>query len=369
MKFITHAMAALAMCLALAPAARAEALPSNAIEAINVAQQGNEVSLRIDMKEALTTPPPGFSVANPAKIALDFQSTANGLGKNTQVFNQGDLRSMNIVQVGDRTRLVLNLVKNLNYKTRIDGKALYVTLSPVERVSDTSATRSTRFAEESLVGTKHSVSDVMFRRGKDGEGRVIVDLSDSGTGIDIRQQGPNLVVDFIKTSVPDRLRRKLDVTDFATPVTSVETKSNGDNVRMIISPKGMWEHNAYQTDNQFVIEVKPVIENPNKLVQGSRGGYQGEKLSLNFQNVEVRRLLQVIGEFTGMNMVVSDSVGGAITLMHIQIDDRHVPSAPCKTAGQLHRERRLTRTALLGQHGNHLRLCHFAPYCVIPYYF
>ena len=315
MKFIKHAMAALVVCLALAPAARAEALPSNAIEAINVAQQGNEVSLRIDMKEALTTPPPGFSVANPAKIALDFQSTANGLGKNAQVFNQGDLRSMNIVQVGDRTRLVLNLVKNLNYKTRIDGKALYVTLSPVERVSDTSATRSTRFAEESLVGTKHSVSDVMFRRGKDGEGRVIVDLSDSGTGIDIRQQGPNLVVDFVKTTVPDRLRRKLDVTDFATPVTSVETRANGDNVRMIISPQGLWEHNAYQSDNQFIVEVKRIIEDPNKLVQGAKVGYQGPRVSINYQNGDVRALLRLMAEELGLNAVISETVTGTTTLV------------------------------------------------------
>ncbi len=315
MKFIKHAMAALLVCLALAPAARAEALPSNTIEAINVAQQGNEVSLRIDLKEALTTPPPGFSVANPAKIALDFQSTANGLGKNTQVFNQGDLRSMNIVQVGDRTRLVLNLVKNLNYKTRIDGKALYVTLSPVERVSDTSATRSTRFAEESLVGTKHSVSDVMFRRGKDGEGRVIVDLSDSGTGIDIRQQGPNLVVDFVKTTVPDRLRRKLDVTDFATPVTSVETRANGDNVRMIISPKGMWEHNAYQSDNQFIVEVKRIVEDPNKLVQGAKVGYQGPRVSINYQNGDVRALLRLMAEELGLNAVISETVTGTTTLV------------------------------------------------------
>lgn len=263
----------------------------------------------------LTTPPPGFSVANPAKIALDFQSTANGLGKNTQVFNQGGLRSMNVVQVGDRTRLVLNLVKNLNYKTRIDGKSLYVTLSPIERVSDTATSPSTRFAEESLVGTKHSVSDVMFRRGKDGEGRVIVDLSDSGTGIDIRQQGPNLVVDFIKTSVPDRLRRKLDVTDFATPVTSVETKSNGDNVRMIISPKGMWEHNAYQSDNQFIVEVKRIVEDPNKLVQGAKVGYQGPRVSINYQNGDVRALLRLMAEELGLNAVISETVTGTTTLV------------------------------------------------------
>ncbi len=315
MKFIKHALATLAVCLALSPSARAEVLPSNAIEAVNVAQQGNEVSLRIDMKEALSAPPPGFSVANPAKIALDFQSTANALGKNSQVFNQGDLRSMNVVQVGDRTRVVLNLVKTLNFKTRIEGKSLYVTLSPVERVSDTAATRSTRFAEESLVGTKHSVNDVMFRRGKDGEGRIIVDLSDSGTGIDIRQQGPNLVVDFMKASITDRLRRKLDVTDFATPVTTVETRSNGDNVRMIISPKGLWEHNAYQSDNQFIVEVKRIVEDPNKLVQGAKVGYQGPRVSINYQNGDVRALLRLMAEELGLNAVISETVTGTTTLV------------------------------------------------------
>jgi len=315
MKFIKHALATLAVCLALSPSVHAEVLPSNAIEAVNVAQQGNEVSLRIDMKEALSVPPPGFSVANPAKIALDFQSTANALGKNSQVFNQGDLRSMNVVQVGDRTRVVLNLVKSLNFKTRLEGKSLYVTLSPVERVSDSAATRSTRFAEESLVGTKHSVNDVMFRRGKDGEGRVIVDLSDSGTGIDIRQQGPNLVVDFMKTTITDRLRRKLDVTDFATPVTTVETRSNGDNVRMIISPKGLWEHNAYQSDNQFIVEVKRIVEDPNKLVQGAKVGYQGPRVSINYQNGDVRALLRLMAEELGLNAVISETVTGTTTLV------------------------------------------------------
>lgn len=315
MKLIKHALATLAVCLVLSPSVRAEVLPSNAIEAVNVAQQGNEVSLRIDMKEALSVPPPGFSVANPAKIALDFQSTANALGKNSQVFNQGDLRSMNVVQVGDRTRVVLNLVKSLNFKTRLEGKSLYVTLSPVERVSDLAATRSTRFAEESLVGTKHSVNDVMFRRGKDGEGRVIVDLSDSGTGIDIRQQGQNLVVDFMKTTITDRLRRKLDVTDFATPVTTVETRSNGDNVRMIISPKGLWEHNAYQSDNQFIVEVKRIVEDPNKLVQGAKVGYQGPRVSINYQNGDVRALLRLMAEELGLNAVISETVTGTTTLV------------------------------------------------------
>jgi type IV pilus assembly protein PilQ len=315
MKLINYAMAATLACLALSSPVRAEAPPANTIEAVNVAQQGNEVALRIDLKEPLTSPPPGFGVANPAKIALDFQSTANGLGKNSQVFNQGDLRSMNVVQVGDRTRVVLNLVRNMNYKTRLDGKSLYVTLSPIERLADSAAQRTTRFAEESLVGSKHAVSDVMFRRGKDGEGRIIVDLSDTGTGIDIRQQGANLIVDFMKTTVPDRLRRKLDVTDFATPVTTVETKSFGDNVRMIISPKGLWEHNAYQSDNQFIVEVKQIVEDPNKLVQGSKVGYQGPRVSINYQNGDVRALLRLMAEELNLNAVISETVTGTTTLV------------------------------------------------------
>ncbi|UCV19226.1 type IV pilus secretin PilQ [Ferribacterium limneticum] len=315
MKFITYAMAVASACLALSSPVRAEAPTANTIEAVNVAQQGNEIALRIDLKEPLASPPPGFSVANPAKIALDFQSTANGLGKTSQIFNQGDLRGMNVVQVGDRTRVVLNLVRNMNYKTRLDGKALYVTLTPIERLADSAAQRTTRFAEESLVGSKHSVSDVMFRRGKDGEGRIVVDLSDTGTGIDIRQQGANLVVDFMKTTVPDRLRRKLDVTDFATPVTAVETKVIGDNVRMIISPKGLWEHNAYQSDNQFIVEVKQIVEDPNKLVQGAKVGYQGPRVSINYQNGDVRALLRLMAEELNLNAVISETVTGTTTLV------------------------------------------------------
>jgi len=315
MKFINYAVVIAATCLVAASPVRAETAAANAIEAVNVAQQGNETAVRIDLREALVTPPAGFAVANPARIAFDFPSTANGLGKTTQMLNEGDLRSVNVVQVADRTRLVLNLVRNMNYRTRIDGKALYVTLSPIERLSDTVAERTVRFAEESVIGVRHAVRDVMFRRGRDGEGRVIVDLSDSGTGIDIRKQGPNLIIDFMKATLPDHLRRKLDVTDFATPVIGVETRSIGENVRMIITPKGLWEHNAYQTDNQFVVEVKKIVEDPNKLVQGTKIGYQGPRVSINYQNGDVRALLRLMAEELGLNAVISETVTGTTTLV------------------------------------------------------
>jgi type IV pilus assembly protein PilQ len=313
MRKVKYCLLALFGGFLLAAANAQEARP-NSIESMIVAQQAGVLNVKLTFKEPLTAVPPGFSVARPARIALDFANTTNGLGKNSQTYNEGDLKSVNIVQAEDRTRLVLNLNQAMTYETKIDGSTLLLTLVPSTKHGGVTAPVE-HFSQVATAPASNSIRDIGFRRGKEGEARITVDLSNPNAGIDIRQQGQNLIVDFVKVSVPEALRKRLDVTDFATPVVSMNTIQQGVNTRMTITPRGLWEHNAYQTDNQFVIEVKPVIENPNKLVQGSRGGYQGEKLSLNFQNVEVRRLLQVIGEFTGMNMVVSDSVGGAITLI------------------------------------------------------
>lgn len=301
------------ICLSAIPAYAQDAM-QNAIEAITVAQQGSVVNVKMTFKQPLKELPSGFSVAKPARIALDFPEVANGLGSSSQVYNEGALKSANIVQADGRTRVVLNLNQAMTYEAAIDGNALVLSLSPTAKDSGT-APRVEHFSQANPSREKNSIRDISFRRGKDGEARITVDLADANAGIDIRQQGERLVVDFVKVGVPDTLRKRMDVTDFATPVVSINTVQQGANAQITITPKGLWEHNAYQTDNQFVVEVKPIVENPNKLVQGSRGGYQGEKLSLNFQNVDVRRLLQVIGEFTGMNMVVSDSVGGSITLI------------------------------------------------------
>jgi len=291
---------------------------SNSLEAMTVARQGGVVNVKLTFKEPLAVLPSGFSVAKPARIALDFFNTTNALGKNSQTYNEGDLRSVNVVEVEGRTRLVLNLNRAMTYETSLDGKTLVLALnSSGAKTWQEGGVESTveHFSKAQPYQSSISIRDIVFRRGKNGEGRITVELSDANAGIDIQQQGKDLVIDFTKVSVPDILRKRLDVTDFGTPVLAVNTVQQGQNVRMSITPHGLWEHNAYQTDNQFVIEVKPIIEDPNKLVQGTRGGYKGEKLSLNFQNVDVRRLLQVIGEFTGMNMVVSDSVGGSITLI------------------------------------------------------
>lgn len=290
-----------------------DAPPSNSIDNLQVTQQGDTTILKLTLREPLAAVPANFSIANPARVAFDFPATGNGLGRTSQQIGDGDLRSVNIVQVSDRTRLVVNLRRNLPFETRVEGNVLFISfLQSGAGVQASSA--PTHFAEAKPEAGAQSIRDVNFRRGKDGEALIVVDLSDPNVGIDIKQQGTNLVVDFSKTALPENLRRRLDVTDFATPVTAINTMTQGANVRMVITPHGLWEHNAYQSDNQFVVEVRQVVEDPNKLVQGSRGGYQGEKLSLNFQNVEVRSVLQVISDFTNLNIVVSDSVTGSLTL-------------------------------------------------------
>src|SRR5438477_1532460 len=284
---------------------------SNSIEGFEVTQVGGKTVVRITTREPLRTVPPNFAVANPARIAFDFPNTVNGLGRASQDIGQGELRSMNLVQGSDRTRLVLNLRRSVPHEATIDGRNVLITLAEPQQVQATPGGQVASFAE-GRADTKHAIRDVDFRRGRGGEGRVVVDLSDSTTGIDIRQQGQNLIVEFLKTSLPDSLRRRLDVVDFGTAVNTVTTFQQGENVRMVVEPKGQWEHNAYQSDTQFVLEVKAVSQDPSRTAQ--RGRYTGEKLSLNFQNVEVRAVLNVIADFTDLNIITSDTVAGNITL-------------------------------------------------------
>jgi type IV pilus assembly protein PilQ len=282
----------------------------NAIESVTGSLQGGTEVIRVDLSQALPALPTGFSVQSPARIALDFPGVTNAMGRNSVELNQGNLRSVNVVQSGDRTRMVLNLKQATSYKAQIQGKSLLVTLDPIATASQ--ATSAPSVFAESRNRDVMALRDIDFRRGSDNAGRVVVDLASNQVGVDIRQQGQNLVVEFLKTSLPEGLRRRLDVTDFGTPIQNVTTSQVGDRVRMVVEPRGQWEHSAYQSDNQFVLEVRQRKVDPSKLTQGP--GYSGEKLSLNFQNIEVRSLLQVIADFTNFNVITSDSVSGAVTL-------------------------------------------------------
>ncbi|MFG6455319.1 type IV pilus secretin PilQ [Roseateles sp. BYS96W] len=296
-----------AVALMSAPSAWAQAQ----IRAINTSQQAGVDVVRIELNEPLAAVPTGFTIQTPPRIAIDLPGVINSLGRNSVDINQGNLRSANVAQTGDRSRVVLNLRQASSYTAKLDGSALVLVLGSAAPAAQAAGGEPVHFAQ-SLNTAPQALRDIDFRRGADGAGRVIVNLPSNQVGVDIQQQGQGLIVEFLRSSLPENLRRKIDVTDFGTPVQSVTTSQSGDRVRMVVEPKGNWEHSAYQSDNQFVLEVRPQKVDPNKLTQGP--GYAGDKLSLNFQNIEVRALLQVIADFTNFNVVTSDTVTGTVTL-------------------------------------------------------
>ena len=304
----------LAALLALVTASAAFA--QNTIEQVSVTRGAAGFTVvRFTLKSPPANPPAGFAIASPPRIALDFTDTTSALSSNQRAVEDPALRSLQFVQAGNRTRVVFNLNKPQTFDTKVEGNDVLVTLADSSTASAQAAPAPPqRFAEARAGDQQHALRDVDFRRGRSGEGRIVVDLSDNTAGIDIRQQGRQLIVDFQRTTVPQNLVRRMDVADFNTPIVTIDTFEQNGNARMVIEPKGIWEHSAYQADNRFIIEVKPVQDDPNKLVQGSRQGYKGEKLSLNFQNIEVRAVLQVIADFTGLNIVTSDTVQGSLTL-------------------------------------------------------
>lgn len=286
--------------------ARAE----NSIQSVSGSVQGGSEVIRIELAEPLAEVPTGFSIQAPARIALDFQGISNSLGRSAIEINLGNMRSANVIQAGERTRVVLNLKTPTSYKAEIQGKSLLIILDS-QAVAAPSVAAAPVFAESRNRDTL-PLKDIDFRRGPDNSGRIVVALPNNEVGVDIRQQGKTVVVEFLKTALPEGLRRRLDVTDFGTPVQTVTTTQVGDKVRMVVEPTGQWEQSAYQSDNQFVLEVRAQKVDPGKLTQGI--GFNGEKLSLNFQNIEIRSLLQVIADFTNFNVVTSDTVTGSVTL-------------------------------------------------------
>jgi len=318
-------LALMAMVLCATTGARAQ---GNAIESITANQQGGNVIINVAMRDAMAKPPIGFAITNPARIALDFGAIANATGKTGQDLNLGDVRSANLVQAGDRTRLVLNLARPLNYATAIDGKSIIVTVEgsgglarPVDAAglpaAATAAPAAAATAAAATPGGRPALRGLDFRRGNEGAGRVVVDLPNNQVGVDVRQTASGVVVDFRGARLPDTLRRRLDVTDFGTPVSRVTTDAVGENVRMTIDAGGNWEQSVFQSDTQLVVEVRKVVEDPNRNSPGSSNnpqGYRGEKLSFDFQNVEVRSALQAVADISGLNIIASDSVSGNLTL-------------------------------------------------------
>lgn len=286
------------------------AAAQNSIQSVSTSSQGSLEVVRVETAAPLRAVPEGFIVQSPARIAFDFPEVASNVPRQALTSSKGNLRSVNVVQAGNRSRMVLNLQQSTNYDAKIEGNVLFLYLQPVTATA-------VPVKESPLVTAQEAVQlpfikDIDFRKASELAGRVIVTLPNSQVGVDIKQQGKALLVQFSGVALPEGLRRRLDVADFGTPIQFVRSTQSGQNVQLLIEPKGNWEHSAYQSDTQFVLEVTELKVDPNKLTE--KPGYSGEKLSLNFQNIEIRSLLQVIADFTSFNIVTSESVSGAVTL-------------------------------------------------------
>jgi type IV pilus assembly protein PilQ len=269
-----------------------------------------------------TAPEPlAFTIENPARIALDLPGTSLGLSQRRRDVNQGPLDTILTAEANGRTRVVLNLDLMVPYETRVSGNTVTVMLGD----GDDYDAGSTQFASTpssapstpsyAAAGAR-SITNVDFRRTRDGGGRVIVSLTDPGTPVDIRQEGARVVAIFKDTSLPAELMRRLDVMDFATPVSTVDTLKTNLDTRIVISAEGKYDQLAYQSDNEFSIEINPVpdqIEEASSLYSESKE-YEGQRLTLNFQDIETRAVLQLLAETSGRNIVVSDTVQGNVTL-------------------------------------------------------
>jgi type IV pilus assembly protein PilQ len=286
----------------------------NSIESITSNQQGANVIVKINLKRPIEKNPIAFSIANPSRISLDFANTTNATGKSAVDIGLGEVRNLNLIEVPGRSRIVFNLNRTLNYATLIEGNSLIVTIDGSGGLATPVNSLGLPVVDKAAQASgKQSIRDIDFRRGVAGDGKVVIDLPSNQIAVDSKLQGQKIVVDFYNVNLPEILKRNLDVSDYGSPIQKVTTERNGNNVRMTIEPKGLWEHSVYQSDTQLVIEVKPIKEDPNKLTQGTQG-YKGERFGMNFQDVDVRAALQIIAEQGGVNIIATDSVVGNLTL-------------------------------------------------------
>ena len=299
-------------CLAMAIATLTSTLAwAASVQSVTGSLQGGGEVVRIELSEPLTESITGFAIQSPARIALDLPGTSNGMGQSLVEIQQGNLSTANVVEASGRTRVVLNLKTATTYRTETNGNAVLVFLDPAKQASAMQPPSSSnrRLLPSSVEQAGNVVlKDVDFRRASDGAGRLVVNLGSAMVNADVRQEGKGLTIELLKTSLPEGLRRRLDVADFATPVQTITASQSNDRVRLQVDAIGDWEHSAYQSDSQFVVEVRPKKVDPSKLTSGP--GFKGERLSWNFQNIEVRSLLQVSADFTNLNMVTLDTVGG-----------------------------------------------------------
>jgi type IV pilus assembly protein PilQ len=276
---------------------------------------GDKVELKLAFDEPVSAPR-GYTIEQPARIALDLPGVANKLGVKNRELGVGNARSVTVVEAKDRTRLIINLATLVPYSTRAEGNNLYVVVGDTASapVASTSSGGVAPASKGVSAPVGRAISGIDFQRGEQGEGNVVIQLSDPSVNADIQEQGGKINLVFAKTQLPENLRVRLDVKDFATPVQFVSAKADSGGVGISIEPTGYYDYLAFQADNKLTISVKPLAQEDVEKRKAERFAYSGEKLSLNFQDIDVRSVLQLIADFTDLNLVASDSVQGNITL-------------------------------------------------------
>lgn len=292
---------------------RSLSLPvTNTIRSIQSLVQGSETYIRITLDHALKIEPQVFSTAAPPRLLLDFFAAKNGMKVREVSFTDGIVSKAYIVSNKEKLRISLKLDKIKSHKITLDGNILTVIFG-----NDSDSPDKIDKADSAPSEGNHRVEDIDFHRGAQGQGRLLINLSDASTTANVRKEGNKLFLDFLDTNLSENTKKRFDVSDFGTPVKSIFAKYSDKKAQIIINSEGEWEYQVYQSGQQLITEVIALKEDPHALVQGSGTGYKGDRLSLNFQNVEIRSILQVIADFTGLNMVVSDAISGSISL-HLQ---------------------------------------------------
>jgi len=279
---------------------------------------GDKTEIRMNFDTA-PPKPTGYTIEQPARIALDLVGVSSALQSKYHPLGVGNARSVTVIEAGDRTRVIVSMTELVGYSTRIEGNSLYVLVGQQDQSPGLAAGNDTTgalgsFEEQESTLARSVIEDIDFRRGELGEGRVIVNLSNPGIGVDITSESGKIKVSFSNTQLPDSLQRRLDVTDFATPVLIIDALPESNDTILMVEPTGDYDYLAYQADNVFTLEVKPLTPDELETTRDKAFRYRGEKLSLNFQDIEIRSVLQLIADFTDLNLVASDTVAGRITL-------------------------------------------------------
>ena len=276
------------------------------ITIVNLPGDRPQMTLRFNKPPAK---PAAFTIDDPARIALDFPNTSTKLPWKNKAINLGLASSVSVVETTGRTRVVLNLVKLVPYEAKVENNSVILTVK-----SDLGQTARSALAAPASDTTTSAVKNIDFRRGDNGAGRVIITLSDPNIVVDTRESGGQIFVEFANTSLPTELRQRLDVIDFATPVQYIDASTRDNTAQLSITPKGVYEYLAFQSESTFTVEVKPLSKEQKEAAKREEEQFIGERLSLNFQDIEVRAVLQLLADFTSLNIVTSDTVQGNLTL-------------------------------------------------------